>query len=138
MVNITKVFVLELVLNNVYNVGKRGKHLIRPNLTYLRIGILQQCPLNYYLSYAVAMDFPFLAELNKFLERFQEAGLTKKWKMDIQKEEQQYYTPLVGNESQVLKAYSMDDLWFAFVMLFAGHGAAAALLAAELLWRKWF
>lgn len=82
------------------------------------------------------MDFPFLAELNQFLIRFQESGLTKKWKLDIQKEEQQYYTPLVGNESQVPKAYSMDDLWFAFVFLIVGYVTSIVLLLAELTWKK--
>lgn len=82
------------------------------------------------------MDFPFLEELNDVLSRFQEAGLSKKWKMDMQKKEEQYYKPLGGNKSEVLKAYSMNDLWFAFVLLFVGYTMSIILLIFEFVWEK--
>jgi len=97
---------------------------------------VQECPLKYYLSYAVAKDFPFLDELNNIFTRSQEAGLLDKWKLDIQKLETKYYTPLIANTPNTLKAYSMNDLWFAFIFLFVGYLMSTIILIFELIFEK--
>lgn len=92
--------------------------------------------MKYYLSYAVALNFPFLDELNDLLTRFQEAGLYDKWRKDTQVSESEYYKPLTTNSSKVLKAYSINDLWFAFVFLFVGYTISMIVLIFEFLFQK--
>lgn len=82
------------------------------------------------------MDFPFLDELNDQLTRFQEAGLLNKWKNDIRKLEREYYKPVNINTSNVLKAYTIDDLWFAFVFLFIGYIISMIVLIFEFTLKK--
>lgn len=82
------------------------------------------------------MDFPFVDELNDLLTRFEEAGITYKWKRDIQKLELEYYEPLSSNTTKGLKAYSMKDLWFAFVFLFVGYILSTIVLMLELVFKK--
>ncbi|CAI6345881.1 unnamed protein product [Macrosiphum euphorbiae] len=98
--------------------------------------IVRECPLKYYLTYAIAINFPFLDELNDLLTRFQEAGITYKWKTDIQKLEMVYYEPLNSNSSKGLKAYSLNDLWFAFVFLFVGYILSLIALMLEFIFKK--
>lgn len=90
----------------------------------------------YYLTYAVSLDFPFLDELNDILTRFNEGGLTNKWKTDVQKLQREYYAPLNSDSSKGIKAYSMDDLWFAFVFLFSGYGISIFVLIFEFIFKK--
>lgn len=89
--------------------------------------------MKYYLTYAVSLDFPFLSELNDLITRLLEGGISDKWKMDIHKIEREYYKPLGTNTSKVLKAYSMNDLWFAFVFLFSGYVLSMIVLMFEFL-----
>jgi len=77
-----------------------------------------------------------LDELNDFLTRFYEAGITHKWKTDIQKLELVYYEPLNSNSSKVLKAYSLNDLWFAFGFLFVGYILSMIALMLEFIFKK--
>jgi len=77
-----------------------------------------------------------LDELNDLLTRFQEAGITDKWKTDIQKLELVYYEPLNSNSSKGLKAYSLNDLWFAFVFLFVGHIISLIALMLEFVFKR--
>lgn len=92
--------------------------------------------MKYYLSYAVALDFPFLDELNDLLTRLQESGISNKWKIDIKKLEREYYKPVIANTSKVLKAYSMNDLWFAFILLFVGYTVSTIVLTFEFILKK--
>ncbi|XP_060833990.1 uncharacterized protein LOC132917312 [Rhopalosiphum padi] len=98
--------------------------------------IVRECPLKHHLTYAISIDFPFLDELNDLLTRFQEAGITDKWKTDIQKLELVYYEPLNSNSSKGLKAYSLNDLWFAFVFLFVGHIISLIALMLEFVFKR--
>ncbi|XP_015365735.1 PREDICTED: uncharacterized protein LOC107163033 [Diuraphis noxia] len=98
--------------------------------------VVRECPLKYYLTYAVATNFPFLDELNDLLTRFQEFGITYKWKTEIQKLELVYYKPLNSNTSKGLKAYSLNDLWFAFVFLFIGYILSMIALMLEFIFKK--
>uniref|UniRef100_A0A2S2QC04 Ionotropic glutamate receptor C-terminal domain-containing protein n=2 Tax=Sipha flava TaxID=143950 RepID=A0A2S2QC04_9HEMI len=102
----------------------------------IALHVVRECPLRYYLTYPVSLDFPFLDELNDLLIRLQEAGLSSKWRADIQKVEQEYYKPLNTNTSKVLKAYSMKDLWFAFIFLFVGYTLSILVLMFELVMKK--
>jgi len=77
-----------------------------------------------------------LDELNDLIRRFQEAGITYKWKLDIHKLELVYYKPLNSNSSKGLKAYSMNDLWFAFVFLFVGYTMSMIALMLEFVYKK--
>lgn len=103
---------------------------------FIFIFFCQECPLKYYLTYAVALDFPFLNELNDILTRFQEAGISDKWKMDVIKLEKEYYKPVFANTSKVLKAYSMNDLWFAFIFLFVGYVTSITVFVIEFILKK--
>ncbi|XP_050441541.1 ionotropic receptor 21a-like [Adelges cooleyi] len=98
----------------------------------IELHVVQECPLKYYLTYAVALDFPFLDELNDVLKRLHEAGLNDKWKLDIRKLEEQYYKPLGQSTQKTLKAYSLYDLWFAFLFLFGGYLVSFITLMFEL------
>lgn len=71
------------------------------------------------------------------LMHLEEAGITSKWKHNIQKIEQEYYKPLISNTSNGLKAYSMNDLWFAFVLLFVGYAISFVLLMIEFFIKKY-
>lgn len=75
-------------------------------------------------------------ELNDFLTRLKESGISDKWKTDVNKLEREYYLPLSANTSEVLKAYSMDDLWFAFVFLFIGYIISTIVLTFEFILKK--
>jgi len=77
-----------------------------------------------------------LDELNDLLTRFQEAGITYKWKTDMLKLEMVYYEPLNSNSSKGLKAYSLNDLWFAFVFLFVGYILSLIALMLEFIFKK--
>lgn len=75
-------------------------------------------------------------ELNDLLTRIQEAGITDKWKTDIQKIETVYYEPLNPNTSKGLKAYSLNDLWFAFMFLFVGYIISMIALILEFVFKR--
>lgn len=85
----------------------------------------------------MALDFPFLDELNDLLARIEEAGIATMWKINIQKLAQEYYIPLSSNTPRDLKAYSMNDLWFAFVLLFIGYATSTIVLMFELIFKKY-
>lgn len=104
-------------------------------ITQLFLFVLQECPIYYYLAYAVASDFPFLDELNDILARLQEAGLSNKWKMDIKKFEIEVYKPVLSSPKG-LKAYTMNDLWFAFVILIGGYAMSTIALIFEFILKK--
>lgn len=98
--------------------------------------VQQECPLKYYLTYAVALDFPFLDELNDLLTRFTEAGLYDKWGMDTRLFLEEHYKPLIAHSPKGLKAYSMNDLWFAFILLFVGYTMSMIVLIFEFIFQK--
>lgn len=75
-------------------------------------------------------------ELNDLITRFQESGITYKWKIEMQKLELVYYEPLNSNSSKGLKAYSLNDLWFAFVFLFVGYILSMIALMLEFIFKK--
>lgn len=75
-------------------------------------------------------------ELNDLLTRFTESGLYDKWGVDTQIFLEEHYKPLPAHSPKGLKAYSMNDLWFAFILLFVGYIMSIVVLMFEFIFKK--
>lgn len=107
------------------------------NRTY-EVHALPDCPLRYYTSYVIPIDFPFTDELNIFIMRVIEGGFIQKWDDDVLENNRRnkssglskglrYKELLVQN-----RTFSLEDLEIAFFILIAGLTLSLIVFVGEI------
>lgn len=99
--------------------------------------VVKECTASYFVSMAVQRGSPFLPLISRFIERFAESGLIRKWYEDFVD-----YIRLMdryrrGQHEEGRKAFSVNDMQTAFYVLIAGLAVASFVFIGELLLYKY-